>query len=58
MIAIGNALASMKGWRRPKREPELSDKEPMSGSATASMVSARKAATPAKEPDSPQTAVR
>ena len=58
MLASGKALASMNGWRRPKREPALSDRDPISGSATASMLRARKAAIPAREPESPHTAVR
>jgi hypothetical protein len=53
--AIGTGAAYMNGWRRPKRERQPSESEPITGSATASTQSARKIAAPVQVPGSPST---
>lgn len=53
--ASGTAEAYMKGCRRPRRERQLSDSDPASGSVTASKMSAIISASPASVPGSSST---
>ena len=53
--ASGTAEAYMKGWRRPRRDFQLSDSDPASGSVTASNSRAIISAKPASVPGSSST---